>query len=189
MALVLNMDPGITWLGYSICDVSKKSEKLVKMGLIRTQKSDKKQNVRVADDNFRRVRYISRQLLYLVEEYDIKLICFENFSPPRSASVASKLALVYGAIAMLTEVHSLPVAAATPQAIKKAVCGKASAPKEAIAVKLKSRYNTRSNKQVIQVFETEYKRNSSNWNHAWDSLGALVACADNDALRVLRSNG
>lgn len=186
MSNILNLDPGFEWLGYSVCAVSRKNEQLLKMGLIRTKKSSKKENVRVADDTFRRARYISRQLLNLVKEYDIKLICFENFSPPRNASVAGKLAHIYGAIAMLTEFYNLPVAAATPQAIKKAVCGKMGASKIEVTLVIKRRYRTRSNYKVIRLFEEEYQDISKNWNHAWDSLGAMVACADNDALRVLR---
>lgn len=186
MINILNLDPGFQWLGFSVCSVDQRGEVLLRMGLIRTEKSAKKENVRVADDTFRRVRYISRQLLSLVKEYDIKLICFENFSPPRNAGVAAKVGHVYGAIAMLTEFYNLPVAAATPQVIKKAVCGKIGASKEEVTSVLKRRYRTRSNHKVIKQFETEYRKVPKNWNHAWDSLGAMVACADNDALRVLR---
>lgn len=186
MPRILNLDPGLEWVGYSICEVTRHGESILAMGLIRTEKSAKKENVRVADDTFRRARYISRQLLDLVREFDIKLICFENFSPPRNSSVAGKLGYVYGSISMLTEVFNLPVAAATPQAIKKAVCGKVGASKDDVTIAIKRRYRTRSNFKVIQQFEQDYSQVPKNWNHAWDSLGAMISCADNDALRVLR---
>lgn len=185
MPKCLNIDPGFSWLGWSVCDLTKTNERVIKLGLIRTEKSDKKTNVRAADDNFRRAQYIHNRLWGCIDIHRPSVICFEAYSPVRNSGVAAKLGHAYGVIAAIASEHHIPVVAISPQGIKKAMCGKANASKEEVTKACIDRY-WRKNHKVMQSFMDEFERNKANHNHAWDSLGAMVATLDSEVVKAFR---
>lgn len=152
------------------------------MGLIRTDKSDKKLRLRQADDNFARTQKIVIELDRLVAKYDIRLICFEAFSPVRSASVAAQLGHSYGAIAALVTLRGLPVASVTPQETRKAF---GAASKDEIAETVYVRHK-KAGKEAMIRFAKDFKRNEANHNHAWDSIGVFEACKESSIILALR---
>lgn len=152
------------------------------MGLIRTDKSNKKLHVRSADDNFRRAKDIAYTLSQLINLHHVRAICFESFSPVRSASVAAQLGTSYGVLATLVTVHRLPIACVTPQETRKILHAES---KEDVAQIAYQRHKIAGKRAMIQ-FAKEYGNNGGDHNHAWDSIGIFEACKDSDIIRALR---
>lgn len=121
---VLGIDPGMRRVGWAVFRLYRDGLlDLVVAGAYDTAKATKKAKVLATDDNFRRARLVSRHIYDLAVEYDVKAICAEAMSFPRSSSVAAKMAMCWGSIAMLAELRDpLPVIQVTPQMIKK-TCG------------------------------------------------------------------
>ena len=116
----LNVDPGFNWLGWSVTELHGDIDVVLAMGLIRTEASSKKRNVRTADDSFRRGRELSEELVTVMNLHKPDAICFESMSHVRSSSSMAKVGMCYGALTMLVTVARLPVVAATPNEVKKA---------------------------------------------------------------------
>jgi Holliday junction resolvasome RuvABC endonuclease subunit len=127
---VLGLDPGMSNVGWSVFRLYRDgSLKFVTAGCFSTEKSTKKLNIGSTDDNFRRAREVARHLNTIVRDYDVKAICAEAMSFPRSSSVAAKMAMCWGALALLAEQRDpLPLVQASPRQIKQ-VCGVQPAPR------------------------------------------------------------
>lgn len=176
MSTVLGIDPGFASVGWAVVEVNASSERVVAMGVIRTQKSNRKQNVLAAADNFRRARELGRQLTKLLVEYDVRVVCAEAMSFPRSSSVAAKMAMCWGVLAQLCESLCLPLVQASPQQIKRVVTGNASASKDDVLTALALRFDN----TVGLVGEIP----KSMHEHTFDAVGAVVAGLDSEVLRA-----
>lgn len=180
----LNLDPGFEWLGLTVTELHQGHDVILEMDLIRTEKaSGKRRNIRQTDDNFRRAREICHELLRF-STYDVDAICFEAMSFVRSAGTMAKVGMCYGAIAMLVELLEIPVLMAMPQEVKKATGAKS---KDAVGKAMFRKYRQHPDSQLaIKSFLQKWEANAGNHNHAWDSLGVLEACRDNEVIRALR---
>lgn len=181
--LVLGIDPGFASCGVAVVELRPQGEIIRSIDVLRTQKSDKKQKVLASDDNFRRARRLSSMLMALFERNpSICAIAVESMSFPRSASNAAKMAMCWGVIASISVDRGLAVVQASPKEIKKALCGKATASKVEVQTQINKRYS--GSADVIAEFESEYP--TSQHEHGFDALGAIVACLDSDVIRMAR---
>jgi len=188
--IVLGLDPGFSALGYALVNLYTK--KLVSLGVVRTKKSDKKRRVLASDDNLRRSREIHRELMNLLGEHDddrlmgcghydgtnCVAVCAEAMSFPRNSSAAAKVAMSWGIIASVADRFGLPVVQASPQEIKKKLCGRKDASKEDIEAAVKKLYRA----------DDSWLKNvpDSLHEHAWDALSAIAGCADSDVLLMAK---
>lgn len=178
---VLGLDPGFANLGYAVVLFHADGhEEPVRMGVFRTDKSTKKQNVLAADDNLRRAREIVRFLRTLAKEHNIKALCAETMSYPRNSSTAAKMSLCWGAIAYLSEEFDIPIVQATPQSLKKSVAGKKTASKTGVQRALYKAYGKDALKALLPGVA------ASLLEHPYDALGAVAACRDSEVLRIAR---
>lgn len=174
---VLGLDPGFASIGFAVVRLGQTLE-VVKVGVIRTKKSDAKRNVRASEDNLERAKEIAEAIQELLREYDFKLVCAETMSYPRNSAAAAKMAMCWGVLAAVSQQHGLPVAQATPQEVKKAVCNKRDASKEDVQ------------KAVTTLFPSigglldDTPR--SMWEHPHDALAAVVACASSEVFLLAR---
>jgi crossover junction endodeoxyribonuclease RuvC len=190
--LVVGLDPGFASLGYAVVELlplPAAGERVVDMGVIRTQKSDAKRNTLAADDNIRRAREIFRELRDLIKRHatqgdHLVAVCAEAMSFPRNASAASKVALAWGVVAAILERAGLPLAQASPQQVKKAVCGRKDASKEDIQAALISKYqfDPKAMSGMEHVGATLRE-------HPFDALASVVCCLDSEVLRMARKFG
>ena len=172
---VLGLDPGFASLGYALVALHPVRETILSMGVIRTSKSTAKQGVLAADDNLRR----ARELWSLINQQltAVEVICAESMSFPRNSQAAAKVAMSWGVIAALAEQRGLPIVQASPQAIKKSLCGVKSASKEEVQAALTARYGALPLDPKVPKGEHE---------HAFDALAAVVCCLDSEVLRMAR---
>jgi Holliday junction resolvasome RuvABC endonuclease subunit len=176
---ILGCDPGFASFGYCIMQLLPDTERIISVNVIRTKKSNKKQKVLVADDNFRRARAIAAVLREVVVGFQPKAIAAEAFSPPRNASNAAKVALSWGILADIVEDFQLPMVQASPQRIKKQLTDKTSATKEEVQEVLQSRYPGQ-----FDPFTNSTPRGQ--WEHGFDAAASVVAGLNEDVLRMAR---
>lgn len=176
---ILGVDPGFASFGYSTVRLLPSIEEVMLTDVIRTQKSPKKLNVKAADDNFRRSQAIAAVLHEVVKRWQPVAIAAESMSFPRNASAAAKVAMAWGILSDLCYIYQLPMVQATPQDIKKALCGNKSATKEDVQKALEVRYGD----QFLRFTQTVP---AGQWEHGFDSVGAVVSCLDSDVIRMAR---
>jgi crossover junction endodeoxyribonuclease RuvC len=179
VALALGIDPGFASLGYALVDVSVSEVVVGSLGVITTEKSNKKQNVLASSDNLRRARELARLLQPLVQEAGV--ICVEAMSFPRNASAAAKVAMSWGVLACLSELSDVPIVQVSPKELKQAVCGDATASKEKVAEALDRRFARSFGAELVGRGVAK-----SLHEHAYDALGTVVASLSSEVLRALR---
>jgi Holliday junction resolvasome RuvABC endonuclease subunit len=160
------------------------------MGLIRTEKANKKAKTRASEDNLVRAKEISAELATLIDRHHISIICAETMSYPRNAAAAAKMAMCWGVIATLADRYNLPVTQASPQEIKKALCGKKDASKEDVQSAIYSLYPV-TDSRVTNCIKTDILRGvpPSMREHPFDALAAVVACKESEVLLLARRMG
>ncbi len=195
---LLGVDPGLAHLGYGIVILERDQAPRIArtrtgepiMGLLATEKSAAKQNVGASDDNLRRARELVPTLMDLIHETPdgvrktfidfegslrIRAICVEAMSYPRSSTVSCKMGMSWGVLACLSEIFALPIVQASPQMIKKAVCGKKDASKPEIQLAVSRLYSI-----PPDLF------NATTREHPYDAVAVVHALLDTEVVRMAR---
>jgi Holliday junction resolvasome RuvABC endonuclease subunit len=163
-----------------VVELSSEGETLIEAGILRTEKSDKKRVVLASDDNQRRARELAERLDTLVHQHHVAAVCCESMSFPRNASAAAKVAMVWGIIATLSYQGRFPVVQASPQEIKKVLCGKKDASKEEVEAVVRQRY--KGIDAMLSSVATSYRE------HAYDAAGAVITAIErSEIVRAVRS--
>jgi Holliday junction resolvasome RuvABC endonuclease subunit len=181
MIKLCGIDPGFASIGHCLVELKDDGTPTVlKLGLIETEKSSKKQNVLASNDNFRRAREISKALREVFKTYQPVAVCTEAMSFPRSSSVAAKVAMTWGVLADICEDQGYPMLMATPKEVKKAVGVAAGTSKEAVWEALHARFGTGLADMLDEAGIPKSKR-----EHPYDSLGSVLSCLNAEATRLL----
>lgn len=179
---ILGLDPGFANFGWSIVTGPSISKlRVVELGCFETVKSDKKMNVLDADDDFRRVKLLSRFVHHLHDEWAFAMVCAETLSPPRSSTVAKKMGMVWGMLADFCQVSAMPMVQATPKQIKTELCpGKGKPTDKMLHAAVRKRYPNAGQlmKESLPTKETKHE-------HPYDSLGAVEVCKSSDLMLTL----
>lgn len=204
---VLGLDPGMRCVGWAIFRLYRDGKlDFVIGGTFGTEKADKKSKTLSTDDNFRRAREIARHLLKITREFDVKAIAAEGMSFPRSSSVAAKMAMCWGVLAMLAELlDPLPVLQASPQQLKKA-CGVMPLPRQPkvdpgdkaakkIADRARRAMKAQSKSDVQEAMSRMFPALSDvldnvpkdEREHPADACAAVVCALPTDEFRTLRA--
>jgi Holliday junction resolvasome RuvABC endonuclease subunit len=182
--IVLGMDPGFASFGVAVVEIFRDREVPRLLTVCRTKPSAKKQNIRQADDNVRRVREFAAFVDDLVRVWQPRAFMveyLEGFS--QHASTFFKMGLTLGLVSALAEAYKLPMLVVGPQPLKTKVTGSAEASKAEIRVALNRRYGA----SLLEGFLQTEKVPGGQWEHPYDALGAVVACLDSEMGRVLRA--
>lgn len=183
---ILGVDPGFASFGFGVVRLLPDGEEVGRVDVIRTSKSAKKKNVKAADDNFQRAQAIATVLHDVVKEYEPLAIAAEAASWPRNASASAKVAMAWGLLADLCLIYQLPMVQASPQEIKKALCGNKSATKVAIQTKLEALYPGQFDDFKGRFPAKKPPQPNGQWEHGFDAVGAVVACLDSDVVKMAR---
>jgi crossover junction endodeoxyribonuclease RuvC len=204
--LVLGCDTGLAHFGWAVARVLRVGFEPVAMGVISTEKSDAKLNVLASGDSMRRARIIATELRRIVERVEsavggsIVVVCHESISLPRNAGSSAKIGMAFGVLAAFVGVRDVPVLEATPSAIKKAATGSGSASKrevaDGVALKMAVAIEERGKAKLACPWSPLFANGLStaympepaagDREHAWDAMGAILACADADVMRAVR---
>lgn len=179
--IVLALDPGLSRLGFCCVHLHRDGEKLLEVGVLRTERSAKKRGVLASDDLTRRARELWRGLRDVVRRHPPAAICVEAVSFPRSSSAAAKTAMARGLVVALAEVlGDLPISEASPQAVKAAVTGRKDASKEDVERAILERWPTAE----ARCSAARIRRGDR--EHAFDACAVFVAALESDTLRMAR---
>lgn len=183
---VLGVDPGFASFGYAVVRLTQTAEVVTAVNVIRTQRSDKKRNIKAADDNFRRGQEIAAELYNAVKRFKPRVLTAEAASWPRNASATAKVAMSWGILITLCHQFQLPMVQASPQEIKKTLCGNKSATKESVRRALEDRYPGQFDSFKDSYPAKRPPKPNGQWEHGFDAVGSVVACLDTSVLRMAR---
>jgi crossover junction endodeoxyribonuclease RuvC len=185
--LLLGLDPGFAALGWSLLEVHPTAGMeparidVVDLGVCETSPDSRKSLVLRSDDNLRRARELAAFLydktLASMRRGRLVAICAESFSPPRNSSAAAKVAMTWGALAAISVQAGVPIVQCSPQQLKIALCGSKSASKQDIMDAIDARFGT----AVVPLLRRIAK---GKWNHAYDAVGAAMACHKADVIQI-----
>jgi crossover junction endodeoxyribonuclease RuvC len=176
--MVMGVDTAIANVGWCVARMTSTALAPVAMGVIRTQPNAKKLGIRVGDDDWARSKTIAHALREVVKQHRPHILAVEAWSPPRNAAAVGKIGRVFGVLVDMSLTDDLPVLHATPQEIKKAVTGKASAEKGEVIAALEEMFPG--------TLALVHHLPAGVHEHAFDALGALVTCWENEPMKVLR---
>lgn len=184
---VLGLDPSFRAFGWSVVELLPDSERVVAMGVIRTEKSDKKRGIRVADDDYRCALELGIGLAPLVNRLDVRAVCAEGKQGSKSVKGAACMAYAWGVLAGVMSSKFLPLMQVSPQEVKKAVCGIKTASKSDVAACVVRHFEHRDGGQdAIDRFLLETSKSTRQREHAFDALATVVACLDSEVIRAIR---
>lgn len=167
---ILAIDAGFVNCGWAIiCGGA-----IVATGCIRTEKSGRKQAVRVADDDAARCASIARGLVAVIAAHGVKGVVAELPSAgAKGARAIACMARAGAVLATLVELLHLPAEWVTPGAVKQ-VAGAKNASKEAVEAAVLRRW------PAAPLPELKAER-----EHVADALGAYLAAEQGTLVRLL----
>ena len=177
---VIGADRGFSAFGYALFELLDTSERVVRVGVIETKKATKKANVLASSDNHRRTGELHRAMDVVLSSYGrVFAAAAESTSLPRNAGASYKIGRADGVYAVALITRNIPLAEASPQAVKKALCGKASASKQEVQKALEKLYPGQ-----FDEFKAEYAKGK--WEHGFDAAAAVVACLNSQVFLMAR---
>lgn len=143
-------------------------------GVIRTEKSSKKVQLRASEDNIGRAQSILTSLTVIQSTHKCHAIATESMSWPRNAGVVAKMGIVWGVLASFAFSTGMPMIQSSPMEIKRKVCGDGKASKEHMIA------------AVREIFPNlEFPSQETLHEHAADAVGAVVAARDSEVFKWL----
>jgi crossover junction endodeoxyribonuclease RuvC len=173
--VVLGIDPGFASIGFAAVGLASASERVLRAWVVRTEPSARKRQVRASEDNARRAMEIAAAVEAALGEFAPVALAAETMSWPRNAAAAAKVALAWGVLCAAAHRHRLPLVQASPQEVKRAVCGRKSASKGEVIEALELRYPDIELPDQLTLQE-----------HAADATAVVVACLEADVIRMAR---
>jgi len=184
--VVMGLDTGFSNIGFTFARLDGPQAKdltILEIGYFDTEKaSGKNKGIRSADDNFERARTIARVLFSHASKWKPRVITFESMSFVRSAPTMAKIGMCFGVVAALVEQLDVPVMAAMPTEIKKALTGGRDASKADVQQALDVLFGDFPKRYLDSVHLAKSKR-----EHPYDSLGSIIACWDTEIMRLMRA--
>lgn len=184
---VVGVDPGLAHFGWAVANLYYDRISFVACGCIRTEKSDKKRRVKVADDNVRRARIVAVEFAKVLDKYRPTHMTSEAFSAPRSSSAASKMAISWGIMIDQIMTRRIGLSTATPQEIKKVMTGRSNASKlEVQAALFEFEGFGRIEDYLEDLLAQKPSLARGKWEHPCDAASSIVACLDSEIIIALR---
>lgn len=142
---ILAIDGGKASTGVAVLELTRDAPagRVLLVEVIRTKKSARKRNIRVADDDSDRARQVFRRLLELARAHRPAVIGVEAVALPFGrvrSSVVSGLGRARGLVDALAVVADCGLVEPTPQEVKKVICGRRDASKDDVLEAAKRRF-------------------------------------------------
>lgn len=169
-------------LGYGVVRYAAGANAVLTIGVVETAPTKVKGPTK-GEDKFRRLRETSAVLWDLAKRFEIDALAFEALSIPRQTSKQNAISIgfPYGIAAMLCTVLDLPGVGLSPQAVKKALCGKMGASKNEVEAAVLAEFGDDG---MVKKFQASCAKTKQ--NHAFDALGIYLAASNTDIMRALR---
>jgi crossover junction endodeoxyribonuclease RuvC len=206
-SILLGIDPGLATMGYGAIalppDVTSPRIRLDLFGVFETHKSNKKAHVLATEDNLRRARELTAYLVDLIDNIEddrnrLVAICAESMSWPRNAGTSAKIGIAWGVLASVAHIRNVPIVQSSPQAVKKALCGRRDASKDEIRAGvldflMRANGGTeakigRSSPTLLIHHEQTIKKKALR-EHPWDATAVALMCRSAEVVQMARRLG
>lgn len=176
--MILGLDISMTNTGWVMVEVHP-SEPMapVAAGVVSTKKNDDA-DMKATADNLRRVGDQWWELHRVVQTWKPTLLVVEAMSWPRNAGAATKMAMVWGAVAALQREFNLAVIPITASVVRKRLLNKKAASKAEVSAFLAEKYGG------VRMMELHGTLPESRHEHIDDALATVLASAFEDTFRV-----
>jgi len=178
-AQLLLLDPAFRHFGWAVLRFEPKGEQIVAGGVFNTTKIDKKRKVLQSDDNHRCAMELAKGIETLINTFEPTLICAESQQGSKNAHAMQLQGMAWGVLSAVAALRQIPVLQATPQSVKKALCGRLDASKEAIQAAVLARYP-----DVLGLAATT--RPPSLHEHIYDSVAVGITCLTSTEVQTIR---
>lgn len=179
-AVVLGVDPGFAHFGWCLMRITPAREEVLCAGVFRTRKAWRKGDVLSSSDLHRRGRELAAMLRLVVQRERVDVIAAEALSWVRSANTMQQLGRAWGVVDTYAAASDTPLLEASPQDIKLALCGALDASKADVQAEVRRRY------PGTWIADLEGEVPASQLEHAFDAVGAAVACLPSQVCRMAR---
>lgn len=178
--IVIGIDTGFKWVGWCVVRLSRKRERFIVGGRIRTDKNDKKLNIKVAADDLRRTREIASALCDIEYWDKAAAIAVEGQSWPRSSVICRNLGATWGVLAVLAHQNQLPIIQSSPMELKLAATGNRNATKFELADAMCARRGFHKLRPCLDRYAKGQQE------HIADAAASVIAALDSDVIRAAR---
>jgi Holliday junction resolvasome RuvABC endonuclease subunit len=186
MGRILALDVAFSNLGWAVMSPKDDDWECLSAYVIETKRSDKKQAVRVADDDISRCCFIYRSLCELIERCGIRGVIAEmptggakGARPHRCMGMSSAI------VACVVETYKLPAEYTTPLAGKTAATGSKKASKKQMMEAIAKRYpGSTTAFKLKRGSKTEYE---NRYEHAADAVAAFMSAKDGNLVRLIKN--
>ena len=194
--ILIGIDSGFASIGYAALAFPPRLDATAvrcdAFGVFETRKSPKKLHLLATEDNLRRARDIAEfydALFTRLQSDDRNVVagaCLEAMSWPRNAGATAKMGIAYGVLAAVAARHRIPLLQASPQAIKKKLCGRRDASKLDIEAVVRSRVTHMSVDGARDFSSFADQIPKSKREHCFDAAAAVFACCDAEPIQFMR---
>lgn len=209
---LLTLDVGFEHTGWAVIERHKDEDRFVDVGVITTKKSDKKQKVRMADENAMRGAQIATGLDLIIKVYGCRAMIGELPSGGAKSALAMRsMAAATTAVSAAAAILGIPSEWCSPNDVKLATVGKKSATKaeimDAVACRYRWQVDTKTHHSIIgkgkrkgQTVEVVTKKfhipcagvndhkvkeiPGGMFEHIADAIGAYWAMRDSNLVRM-----
>ncbi len=162
------IDAGFTHTGMSLFKVNDGKFIFEKAYTVVTEKSSKKKQLRVADDDAERTKLIIKGINEFIKEYETDKIMAAVELPhggARGARAIRTMGIVAGAIVTYLEMKNWPAEYVTPDDVKLAVAGNKKASKDEIMEKVR---------KILIEHKHKLPKTKNEFEHIADSIGVAL---------------
>lgn len=179
--VVVGIDAGFAATGLVAVHIGPFSLCVVAVEVVRTQPSDRKRGVRVADDDAERATRLFEGTASFLQRMDADGAVVELPTGGAQGARANRaMGIATGAVCGAVRAASVPAEWVTPRAVKLAACGNAVATKEAVARACCALLDWKAVSAVVESLPTTVSE------HLWDAAGAVLAARDGVLIGALR---
>lgn len=179
-SVALGLDPDLGHCGWALVRLEPRRELVLDAGVIRTRVGYGKTEQLSSGDLHRRGRELASELRLVLQRERIAVICAQAPSWVRSAATMQALGRAWGIVDTCAAALDLPVLEATTDDIRQAVAGRQDASPDDVATALRQRYEG----EWIARLEDDVP--AAKRAHAFDAVGAVVACLPHHTCRTAR---
>lgn len=170
------IDAGFTHTGMSLFKVNGGKFILQSAHTVVTEKSNKKKQIRVADDDAERTKIIIKGMNDFIKDYEGGKIMAAVELPhggARGARALRTMGIVTGAIVTYLEMKGWPAEYVTPTDVKIAIAGNRKASKEVIMSKVR---------KMLNKYDNLLPKTKGEFEHVADSIGVFKYICENSVL-------
>lgn len=178
------LDAGFVHTGMSLFKVNDGKFKLVNCKTSQTKKTEKKKQVRVADDDSERIKLIVKDIQEFIEpykQYEIMAAIELPTGGAQGARANRTMGMITGALVVYLELMEWPTEYVTPNDVKIIIAGSRKASKDTIM-------NTVREK--LHQYQHLFPKTKNEFEHIADSIGvALYIKRHSEMFKMLISEG